>query len=182
MKYQLLLLLLISLSGCSSSLLKDEKTIPENKYFISGEAELNKPKIELTKKLEENFTNILNNKEKFNEASMEVIEKREQRWIDYRPFCCSNLVPSDYFYKNEDEVLEVLKQRCGIGVSPNVLDPEKIMKVKKDLLKGWKRSVSNLINVEVGKCSAIRHRVVLRPLKKKQKKLDELLNELENEE
>jgi hypothetical protein len=116
MKKLIILLLLISLSGCSSSLVKDEKT---------------SQKIELTKEIEE---------------SMQVI----QIDVGSSTRCCSYSVPKDYFYKNQDEVLKVLRQRCGPEYSPDSLDPEKTMKFKKDLLKGRKRPGSNLTTVEVG--------------------------------
>jgi hypothetical protein len=91
MKYQLLLLLLISLSGCSSSLVKDEKASQE---------------IILTKKLQDEVAINLD------------VRELPKSWIDSKTIgCCLYSVNRHFFnHTNLNKLIEVLEQRCGIGV------------------------------------------------------------------
>jgi hypothetical protein len=113
MKYQLLLLLLISLSGCSSSLVKDEKT--SQKIELTKELE-DEVAINFENKLQKAFTNNLDALKGRSEISREEIEDSMQEIQIHVGSsigsCCAFRVPKDYFYKNQDEVLKVLRQRC----------------------------------------------------------------------
>ena len=115
MKKLIILLFLMSLSGCSSSLVKDEKT---------------SQKIELTKKLQDEVAINLD------------VRELPKSWIDSKTIgCCLYRVHGSYFHhENPEKILEVLEQRCGIGVRANVK-------------ASWDHDRMQPTFVEVGECS-----------------------------